>query len=321
MLEECFLRIAPLTDPAKILVIINVRHRSLIRTILGDRGIQIVEEPYGRNTAPCIGLGCIHVLKNFGDLPIIALPADHYISGESEFRGCLRQGIALLKEGGIVTVGITPTHPETGYGYIERGPALGRGQAYRVNRFVEKPDLETARTYLAGQNYLWNAGIFLFRPSTMLRQIDTHLPRTGEALHRILEAVDTNRYLSTVEEAYRDMESISIDYGVMEKTDEPVYVIKGDFAWSDVGNWDAVRKLREAERDKDGNIVSGKTLLLDTSNTFVHSQTSRLIAVLGLENLLVVDTEDVLLLADLGQSQEVRRFPEKVREEGWPQFL
>ena len=321
MVEECFLRIASLTGPGKIFVIINIRHRSFTRKILGGRGIQIVEEPYGRNTAPCIGLGCLHIMQSLGDLPIIALPADHFISDEDVFRRCLRRAIPLLEDGGIVTIGITPTHPEIGYGYIEKGQALGNGEAYRVKRFVEKPDVETAIGFLASQSYLWNAGIFLFRPSTILREIGIHLPRINRGLNRISEAIGTDHYLSTLEEVYRDMESISIDYGVMEKTAGPIYVIQGNFGWSDVGNWAAVRKLREAERDGHGNIVSGKAMLLDAKNTLIHSQSNRLIAVLGLDNLLVVDTEDVLLVADIKQSQEVRRFPERLRQKGWTECI
>jgi len=321
LVEECFLRIASLTDFDKIFVIINARHRSLTRKILDEKGTQIVEEPYGRNTGPCIGLGCIHIMKRFGDLPVIALPADHYVSGEVEFRRCLGRGISLLKDGGIVTIGITPTHPETGYGYIEMGLPFGDGEAFTVNRFVEKPDLEEAKKLLAGQNYLWNTGIFLFRPCTMLREIDIHLPGIGKRLNQISETVNTQQYPSTLEKAYREMESVSIDYGIMEKTEEPIYVIKGDFGWSDVGHWAAAQKLREAEKDKDGNIVSGRNLLLDTKNTFIHSQSNRLIAVLGLDDLLVVDTKDVLLIADINRSQEVRRFPEKVKEKGWSKFI
>lgn len=317
MVEECFHRVASLTDPARIFVIINVRHHDLTQKILGGKGTQIVEEPYGRNTAPCIGLGCIQIMESFGDLPIIALPADHFISDEAEFRRCLRQGTSLLRDGGFVTIGVTPTYPETGYGYIEKGPVLGNGKVFRVNRFVEKPDLERARNFLTSQNYLWNGGIFLFRPSTMLREIGIHLPRIAKGLRQISEAINTDHYLSTLEETYREMESISIDYGVMEKTEESLSVIQGDFGWSDVGNWAAVRRLREADQDRDGNIVSDKALFLDTKNTFIHSQTSRLIGVLGLDNLLVVDTEDVLLVADINRSQEVRRFPETVRQKGW----
>ncbi len=321
MVEECYHRIASLTDPDKIFVIINVRHGFLVHRILGGMGIHIVEEPYGKNTALCIGLGCIHIMKRFGDLPIIVLPADHFISDDVKFRRCLKRGVSLLKDGGIVTIGIAPAYPETGYGYIEKGPALGNGKAYRVNRFTEKPDLKTARNFLTSQNYLWNAGIFLFRPSTMLRELGVHLPSMQKGLDQISEAIDTDRYPSILERVYSEMESISIDYGVMEKTEEAVYVIQGDFGWSDVGNWAAVSKLREAEQDGDGNIVAEKAVLLDTKNSFIHSQTSRLIAILGLDNVLVVDTEDVLLVADINQSQQVRRFPEVLRQKGLGDYI
>lgn len=321
MLEECFLRVAPLTDPGKIFVIINVRHHILAQDTLGQRGTQIVEEPYGRNTLPCVGLGCVYVMKKFGDLPVIAVPADHFISHESKFRRSLKRGISLLKDGGIVTIGITPTHPETGYGYIEIGPALGDGKTFRVNRFVEKPNGEKAKDFLRSQNYLWNSGIFLFRPSTMLNEIGSHLPRIKEGLDRISEAIDTDHYLSTLEEVYKDMDSISVDYGIMEKTKEPVHVIQGDFGWSDVGSWAAVQKLREAEKDKHGNIAPQKTVLLDTEGSVIHSQTDRLTAVMGLDNVLIVDTEDVLLVADINKSQELRHFPETLKQKGWGEYV
>ncbi|MBW2057483.1 MAG: mannose-1-phosphate guanylyltransferase [Deltaproteobacteria bacterium] len=321
MVEESFDRAASLTDPQRIFVIINAHHRSTARKILGDRGARLVEEPCGRNTAPCIGLGCIHVIRRFGDLPTIALPADHFISGRTEFLRCLQQGVSLLDKGGLVTIGITPTYPETGYGYIEKGVSLSDGEAYRVDRFVEKPNLERAGEFLASGRYLWNSGIFIFKPSTMLKEIALHLPRLGEGLGRISESLGTERYPEILEEVYGGIEPISIDYGVMERTKEPVYVVEGRFGWSDVGSWAAVRKLREAEKDAEGNIASGKVLFLDTTNTFVHSQTERLIAVLGLDDLLVVDTEDVLLLADIKRSQEVRRFSEMVRRKGRTEYV
>ncbi len=321
MLEECFLRIAPLVDPDRIFVVVNIQHGELTRNLLRDKGTQIIEEPHGRNTLPCIGLGCVHIMKRFGDIPVIALPADHFISDEGAFRRCLERGVSLLGEGGIGTIGITPTHPETGYGYIEAGPMLGSRDVFRVVRFVEKPDVERARRFLGSGNYLWNAGIFLFRPSTMLREIGHHLPRIEQGLNRISKALETDSYLQTLEEAYREMKSVSVDYGIMEKTNEPIYVTKGEFAWSDVGNWAAVRKLREAEEDGNGNILPEKALVYDSRDSFVYSQRDRLIAVLGLDKLLVVDTEDVLLVANIDHSQELRHFPEKLKQKGWTEYV
>ena len=321
LLEECFLRIAPLTDPERIFVIINASHRSLTEKILGGMGVRIVEEPYGRNTAPCIGLGCIHVVARFGDLPIIALPADHFVSDVARYRRCLRRGLSLLGNGGIVTIGIPPTHPETGYGYIEKGPPLQRRETHRVLRFVEKPDLDRAKGFLASGNYLWNSGMFLFRAQTMLREIDTRLPKIGEGLRLISKALEKGDYQPTLEKAYQEMESVSIDYGVMERTAEPVYVVQGDFGWSDVGHWAAVRELRAAEQDEEGNVTSGKVVLLNTRNAFVHSHGRRLIGVLGLENVLIVDTDDALLVANLSHAQRVRRLLEIVRERGWSEYL
>lgn len=321
MLEESVRRIEPLVNLDRVFVIINGRHRTLTQRILDNLGGRMIEEPCGRNTAPCIGLGCLHVMKNLGNVPTVALPADHFITSDDGFRQCLVRGGSLLTEGGIGTVGVTPTHPETGYGYIERGKALGRTGVFRVNRFVEKPDPERARNFLKSRKYLWNAGIFFFRPATMLGEIGKFLPHLGRGLDRISEAMDTVDYLPTLERVYREIESVSIDYGVMEKTEEPIWVIQGDFGWSDVGSWAAVRKLREAEADQDGNLAPDKTVLLDTSKAFIHSQSGRLIAILGLDNLLVVDTDDVLLIADVNRSQGVRRFPEILRQKGWDEYV
>jgi mannose-1-phosphate guanylyltransferase len=155
----------------------------------------------------------------------------------------------------------------------------------------------------------------------MLKEIERHFPRMREGLDRISEAIDTDHYLPTLEAVYREIDPISVDYGIMEKTGEPVCVIKGNFGWSDVGNWAAVRKLREAEEDRDGNIAPEKALLFHAKNSFIHSQSNRLVAVLGLKNLLVVDTEDVLLVADIDHSQELRRFPEALRQKGWTEYV
>ncbi len=323
MLEESFLRVAPLADPDRFFVIINGRHHRLTEQILGKTGVGILDEPHGRNTAPCIGLGCIHILKTLGNIPVIAMPADSFITDEAKFRKCLRRGVSLLQQTGIVTIGILPTHPETGYGYIEKGtPLNAHGEtAFRVRRFTEKPDGETARAFLASGNYLWNAGVFLFKPETMLKEIGVHLPELRKGLDRIAEAIGTDQYRSVLEKVYRTIASVSIDYGVIEKTGESIYVIPADFGWSDVGSWSAVRELRAAERDQAGNLISGKTLLLHTRDASIHSQTNRLIAVFGLKDLLVVDTEDVLLVADINRSQELRRFPEMLKQKGWTQWL
>jgi len=323
MLEESFLRVAPLADPDRFFVIINGRHHGLAEQILGKRGVAILDEPHGRNTAPCIGLGCIHVLKTLGNIPVIALPADSFITDEARFRDCLKRGVSLLQQASIVTMGILPTHPETGYGYIEKGTPLNVQEetAFRVRRFTEKPDGETARGFLASGNYLWNAGVFLFKPETMLKEIGVHLPQMRKGLDLIAEAIGTDQYPSVLEKVYRTTAPISIDYGVIEKTGEPIYVIPGDFGWSDVGSWSAVRELRAAERDEAGNLASGKTLLLHTRDASIHSQTNRLIAVFGLKDLLIVDTEDVLLVADINHSQELRRFPEMLKQKGWTQWL
>jgi mannose-1-phosphate guanylyltransferase len=323
MLEMTYLRITPLSVPQKVFVVINESHRVLAAKILDRSGMQILGEPYSRNTVPCIGLGCIHILKEFGNIPTIALPADHFIIHEEEFRRCVRCGISILDQADFVTFGIPATYPETGYGYIERGEAIREGGsgAFKVRRFAEKPDLKTAESFLASGDYFWNAGMFLFRPETMLSEIGTYLPEMRDGLDRIAKVLDTDDYFPTLERAYREMKSVSIDYGVMEKTKKTIYVIPGNFGWSDVGSWTSLRKLRQADQDKDGNLVSGNALLFNTKDCLIHSQSERLVAVLGSTAVLVVDTEDVLLVADLNQCQDLRRIPDALKQKGWTKWL
>jgi len=319
MIEETYLRVAPLVEDSRILIVTNREHAPLVREIFSGRAVRILVEPEGRNTAPCIGLAAWHVQREAGDAVLIAVPSDHFISDEEAFRTALQAAAALVRAGGIATLGITPTRPETGYGYIHKGaacePVLGQA-VYRAERFVEKPDLETARHYVISRQYLWNSGIFAFTTSTILREIRKHLPRLAEALARLDEGARHGAYEQTLEAVYGQVEAISIDYGIMEKTQEPIYVLPVTFGWNDVGSWQAVHQLRASEHDAARNLTLGDAVLIDVRDSLIYSQTGRLVAVLGLEGVMIVDTPDVLLVGDLARSQDVRQFPERLRREG-----
>ena len=324
LIYETFLRVASLVDEEKIFLIINRRHRSLVDQIFKGHHLRIIEEPDERNTAPCIGLVSLWIEKEFGDQPIAILPSDHYIANTEAFQQTLLAGMDFVKEEGIVMLGAIPNYPETGYGYLERGESISSSQGvsvYKVKRFIEKPDMEKAKAYLASQNFYWNMGIFIFRPRTMLSQIALHLPELGKGLSKIRESIGSDRYPTVLEEVYSSISSISIDYGVMEKTSEKIFLIPGQFGWSDVGSWNALFRFKEADKDLNGNLVQGKVILVDTKDSFVYSKNGRLIGVLGLKDTLIVDTEDVLLISNLQRSQELRQFPEILRKRGWKQWV
>lgn len=324
LIYESYRRVASLVEDERIFLVINRRHRPLVDQIFHSHRIRVIEEPEGKNTAPCVGLASLWVKKEFGDQPVAFIPADHYVGREELFQKALRTGLSFAEEDGIILLGATPTYPETGYGYIERGKEVSSSQelsVYEVKRFVEKPDSERAKLYILNQNFFWNMGIFIFKPSLILLEIERHLPQLSEGLSKIEAAMGSDRYPSILEEVYRSLSPISIDYGVMEKTSQKTYIIPGEYGWSDVGSWNSLFLIKEKERDSRGNLVQGNALLLDTEDSLIYSKNGRLIGVLGLKKALIVDTEDVLLISSLDRSQELRQFPEILTKRGWIQWI
>ena len=225
------------------------------------------------------------------------LPADHLVPDYRQFAALLEQGRQAAEQHGLVTFGVRPTYPETGYGYIRCGTPLGP-ELYRVERFVEKPDLETARRYLQDRQFLWNSGMFVFRVGELIAQYRRYLPEMAQALDRFMESDEEAR-----EQIYAQLESISIDYGIMEKSDR-VVVIPAGISWSDVGSWEAVYSV--LPKDEQGNSISGRALAVETRDSLIISR-SRLVGTVGVSKMVVVDTDDALLVCARERSQEVRR--------------
>ncbi|GIU83191.1 MAG: mannose-1-phosphate guanylyltransferase [Pyrinomonadaceae bacterium] len=313
MLEETLARIEPLVQTEKICVVVNALHEELTKRLLGNK-VKILAEPIGRNTAACIGLAVTHLLNHGKNEPIIAVPADHFISDVQTFRNQLLVAAEMAKEGGIVTFGIKPTRPETGYGYIEKGEIVSPDkQIFKVERFVEKPNLEKALEFLSSGKYLWNSGIFVFTAETILSEIETLQPSLHQGLLKIGKAIGSENYMQVLTEVYENLESISLDYAVMEKTQKPVYVIEALFEWSDVGSWQALYELRDGKDDA-GNLALADAIFLDSKRNLVYSEANRLVCLLGVEELIIVDTSDALLVANLKNSQEIRKIPEFLRK-------
>jgi len=324
MVVETCDRLKTLVSDDEIIIVLGREHLVEAQRLLDARQVHMLAEPVGRNTAPCIGLSAIHASHLGCNEPVAFMPADHFIRDAAAFAEALRDAARIAESGAIVTLGIIPTRPETGYGYIRRSEShtgATKGMAYRVSAFVEKPDLQKAEQYLASGEYFWNAGIFVATPETILRQMKHHLPDLYEGLIRLKRALGTALFESEMEKVYGDLEAISFDRGIMEKTKEPVFVIPCECGWSDVGSWASLYELREMDVDKDRNLVDGETVLIDCKGNLVSGQSGRLVACLGLKNCLVVDTPEALLVADLNRSQEVGEIVKKLREAKKNKFL
>ncbi len=315
VMETCD-RLRPLARDKEMILVLGEKHLKQAKEIFKTREVHMIGEPVGRNTAPCIGLGAIYAQDLGCRGPIAFLPADHFIGDTTAFLEGLRRAGEIAESGGVVTLGIVPTRPETGYGYIRRSEAFndsGKMTAFRVSAFVEKPDLENARRYLASGEYLWNAGIFVATAETILKEIQEHLPGLYQGLDRIKMALGTDAFETEMRDAYEKLEAISFDYGIMERIKDPIFVVPCECGWSDVGSWASLYELKEQDYDHDQNLSEGESILIDCKKSFVSAQSGRLVACLGLKNCLVVDTPEALLVADLGRSQEVRKIVEQLK--------
>jgi mannose-1-phosphate guanylyltransferase len=325
MIEQTIRRISPVSEEKKVIIVGSEAHHGLLKKISGKKRFVILEEPFGRNTAPCIGLAAVYLRKNgVIDEPMAVLPADHFITDENRFLDILSIGGALARKGSIVTIGIAPIRPETGYGYLRKGMVKDEVEGVEVcevERFVEKPGKEEALRYVKSGDYFWNSGIFIFTPETILKEIQLHLPGVYEGLLKIEQGLGEKNERDVLRSAYQQFPSVSIDYGVMEKTDHPVFAIPGDFGWSDVGSWESLYGLRKKESDDNENLVHGKGMLFDAGSCFVFNKTEQIVVGLGLEDLVIVNTDDVILVADMKRSQDIKIIIEEIAKRGLNSIL
>jgi mannose-1-phosphate guanylyltransferase / mannose-6-phosphate isomerase len=302
LLEATLDRLQPVVEAANALIVTGSEHaRGEAYQVL--HGFQKLLEPVGRNTAPAIALAAAWLSRNGDDPVLVVLPADHVIRNRPAFHEALNRAISAAEDGALVTFGIRPTKPETGYGYI-RAVTDGR-TVVPVERFTEKPDQATAEDFVADGNYWWNSGMFVWKASSILAEVERHLPQVHEVLQRIRDEWDRSEGddpQPAVEAHFEAMPSISIDYGVLERSDR-VRLVPCDIGWSDVGSWDAVHDL--AEQDERGNALQGNVLAIDCDNTMLHGD-GRLVAAVGVRDLCVVETPDAILIAPRGQTQRVR---------------
>lgn len=301
------------------LLICNEEHRFIAAEQLRQLGLKqakIILEPVGRNTAPAIALAALHVIAQGQDPILLILAADHLIQNTAEFQQVIIRALPLAEDGKLVTFGIVPTHPETGYGYIQKGQALGSG--FRVSRFVEKPDLSTAKDYVESGEYCWNSGMFMFRASRYLDALAKSRPDIFNACQAAMTNISSDLdFIRVQAEAFAACPEDSIDYAVMEKTRDAV-MVPLDAGWSDIGSWSALWEV--SDKDAEGNHFSGDVVALHTHNTLVKGD-KRLIATLGLKNLVIIDTQDALLVAHKDQVQDVKKIVERLKAEGRTEHL
>lgn len=311
MLQLTVERILRLVAMEDIFIVTNRDYKELVRAQLPRLPEEnILCEPAGRNTAPCIGLGAVHMEKRYGDAVMFVLPSDHLIKYDSIFINTLSDAAETAEQGeNLVTLGITPDYPETGYGYIKFRPEETLGRAFRVERFVEKPDLETAKNYLASEQYLWNSGMFIWKVSTILKALEKYLPETCAGLRRIEAAIGTEGEQEALEREFAALRSESIDYGVMEKAKD-IYILSGSFGWDDVGSWLAVERIKRS--NEFGNVVSGNVVTVETRDCIIQGG-KRLIAAVGLEDVIVVDADDALLICEKDSAGEIKKVLENLK--------
>jgi len=323
MIQQAVQRLEKLMNIQRIFVVTNELYAELIRAQIPHLPAEnIIIEPVGRNTAPCIALSTLYIEERYPDSTIIVLPSDHIIKNEDEFVDILRTATEVSQQGeNIVTLGITPTYPETGYGYIESSnekTVVNSLEVHKVNRFVEKPDSDTAKDYLLAGNYFWNSGMFIWKSSTILKNFERYMPELYGITLNIKMNMSEGAPPEYLNREFMQMPDVSIDYGIMERA-ERIYVIPCKFGWDDVGSWNALDRIND--RDDNGNVIRGNILNIDTKRCIIESNNGKLVATLGIEDLIVVDTEDVTLICSKEKAQEMKLLIKELRVQKMEQYL
>ena len=305
MIQKTVNRIRDLVSPQDIFVLTNKNYLSLVKEQLKDVPTEnIVLEPLSKNTAPAIELGVEIAKRKYDDAKVIVLPSDHIIKDEVEFRRILKVATQFVEnKESILTIGIKPTEPNDGYGYIKISDSQ---EISKVAEFKEKPTIEVAKQYVESGNYLWNAGMFIFT----IKSIDNAFKKYMSNQHMLLtESLDN----------FPKVESISIDYGIMEKADN-VYCIKGDFAWDDVGSWNALKRIN-GEDENQNTILNDKTVLVNSTNVTIKGTNKKLITGVGLKDIVIVETDDVILVANKNELSDIKKLTAKIKEKQLDKYL
>lgn len=322
MIQKTFDRITKIVKQENVYVVTNNDCSPMIKRQLSKVPEEnILVEPVGKNTAPCIGLAAVHIAKKDPEGVMLILPSDHLIKNDTLFIDTLKSAVSMAKMGdNLVTMGITPSYPETGYGYINFGEKVNEIQGssiYKVIKFVEKPDRIKAEMYLESGNYLWNSGMFVWKASAILKNMKCYMPDLYRGLIRISDSIDSETESEVLNDEYSKFESVSIDYGIMEHA-KGIYTIPGNFGWDDVGSWTALERINLS--DDEGNIIKGNIVSVDTKKCIIQGN-DKLIATVGVENLVVVDTDDATLICSKDKCQEIKTLLKEMKQQNKDDYL
>lgn len=312
LFRQTLRRVKYLEESAEAIVVCNDDHQFLVNEQLQSEGFKnstLLLEPIGRNTAPAVALAALRAIDSGNDPILLVLPADHQIANVEAFKDAVSEGIELALEGNLVTFGIVPDAPETGYGYIQKSERLSIGPGYKVEQFVEKPDSETAQEYIATGDYFWNSGMFMFSAKNYLTELLQYAPDIALSCNDAYSGISPkSKLVSIPKKKFQRCRSESIDYAVMEETINAA-VIPLDANWNDLGTWDAV--WDQAEKDENGNFCNGDAVALNTTNTLIHAS-NKLVTAVGVQDLVIIETNDALLIADKRNSQDVKQVVNKL---------
>lgn len=306
-------RILKLIPRENIYVVTNERYLEKVKEELDDiKEENIFTEPQNKETATCIALSAVKLVKNDKDAKMVVLPSDHYIQGEREYLDTIQRALDISeKRRGLVTIGIKPTRPETGYGYIKVGDRVNNKiGTFRVEQFIEKPNLEVATDFYYSNNYLWNSGMFVWRADVFLRELERYVPKMYKNMMEIYKAVNTKEEKVVIEDQYNLIEGISVDYGIMQKT-RKAYVIESEFIWDDIGNFNSLGKFLSNQRS---NGIKGEVFTSESENCFVFGG-KKFIITFGVEDLIIVDSEDVLLIMSKDKDQDLKHLVDIIKQD------
>ncbi|MBZ4664408.1 MAG: mannose-phosphate guanylyltransferase [Caloramator sp.] len=309
MIENTVDRISTIIPRENIYVVTNQNYVGIIKKLLGIDNKNIFKEPLNKETASCIGLAAVKLLKKDFEATMVVLPSDHLIIGQEDFEQTIKRAVEVAQDGDyLVTMGVTPTRPEIGYGYIEVGDRV-QDDIFRVKRFIEKPNLDVATSFLEKGNFLWNSGMFVWRADRLLREIKKYLPDLYKNLMRIYEYIGTEDEEKVIREEYEKIDGISIDFGVMQRTHRAV-VIPTNFVWDDIGSFTSLERF--LSKDENGNIIQNcEAAVMDVKNTTIMGD-KRLVAAIGIRDMLIIDTDDVILVCPKDRAQSIKDLVKKI---------
>ena len=310
MLQLAIERIRDIIDLEDIYIVTNKNYKQIVmEQVVEIPEENIIIEPSGKNTAPCICLAATYISKKYNESVMFVFPSDHFLQDEEVFLNTLNSAYEMSStNNALVTIGITPTYPETGYGYIKYDQKTKILSCYKVDQFIEKPCKEKAKEYILESKYLWNSGIFIWRTSIILQNMKKDLPEIYEKIQKVFSIGDCDKRNKYLEQVYEEIPSVSIDYGILEKANN-VYVIPGNFGWDDVGSWLALERLNDL--DEKGNVIQGNVINIKTKNSIIESE-DKLVVAMGIKDVIVVESKDAILICSKQNISDIRKIPEEL---------